>query len=279
MPRIATNGINLHYLDHNPGALGLPLVLLPGLTSNAYVFDGLVTAGLARARRVLALDLRGRGGSDKPGTGYSMAEHAADVVGLLEGLGLEKVVLGGHSFGAWLSLYIAAHYPERVAKLLIIDAAARLHPDVRKLIQPSIDRLGVALPSWDAYLEAMRAAPHFAGWWDEAIESYFRADVEVRADGSVIPRSQRAHILQAVAAAQGEPWMEHLPRVTQPALLLNAPGPYGPPGTPPVLPRKYAEETAALLANCRYVEVPGNHMTMMYGTGAARMVAEIEAFL
>ena len=165
------NNIQLHYLDH-PGA-DQPIVLMPGITANAHSFDGLVRAGLSPRFRVLALDLRGRGLSDKPATGYSMADHAADVVGLLDTLGFQQVVLGGHSFGALLTFYLAAHYPERVAKLVLIDAAASMHPRVRDLIKPSLDRLGKVVPSWDVFLQAMKQAPYFDGWWDPAIESYY----------------------------------------------------------------------------------------------------------
>ena len=73
---VQTNNIQLHYLSH-PGE-GPTLVLLPGLTANAHAFDGLIQAGLSPRYRVLALDLRGRGLTDKPTTGYSMADHAAD---------------------------------------------------------------------------------------------------------------------------------------------------------------------------------------------------------
>ena len=52
-----------------------------------------------------------------------MADHAADVVGLLDALGLDQVVLGGHYFGGMLALYMAAKYPERFSKLVIIDSA------------------------------------------------------------------------------------------------------------------------------------------------------------
>ena len=81
---VQINDIQLHYLDH-PGG-DPPLVLMPGLAANAHSFDGLIKAGLSPTLRVLALDLRGRGLSDKPDSGYSMADHAADVLGLLDAL-------------------------------------------------------------------------------------------------------------------------------------------------------------------------------------------------
>jgi len=76
-----------------------------------------------------------------------------------------------------------------------------------------------------------------------------------------------------------EPWHQHLAKIKQPAILLNALGGYGPPGTPPVLPYEQAQETVRALKNCRYFEVPGNHMTMLYGEGAKRMVEAITDFI
>ena len=271
------NNIRLHYLDH-PG--GEPtLVLMPGITANAHSFDGLIKAGLSPAFRVLALDLRGRGLSDKPESGYTMADHAADVLGLMDTLGFEKVVLGGHSFGALLTFYIAAHYPRRVEKLILLDAAASMHPRVRELLKPSLDRLGKVVSSWDVYLNAMKQAPYFENWWDPAIESYYRADVQINEDGTVQPRSRPENILEALDGVLAEPWHEHIAKIRQPAILFNALGPMGRAGAPPLLPYEQAQETVRALKDCRYVEVPGNHLTMVYGDGARRMVSAIMGFV
>jgi len=252
---------------------------MPGLTANAHSFDGLINAGLSPVLRVLALDLRGCGLSDKPESRYSMADHAADVLGLLDALKLQQIVLGGHSFGGLLALYMPARYPERVSKLVVIDAAGKMHPELREMIQPSVDRLGRVVPSWDAYLKSMKKMPFFQGWWDPTIESFYRADVEIRNDGTVKPRSRPEAITEAVDKAVNEDWAQHLCAIKQPMLLLNAPGSFGPPGTAPILPREQALETVNAVALGRYIEVPGNHMTMLYGEGAKRMVAEIIAFV
>jgi pimeloyl-ACP methyl ester carboxylesterase len=274
---IQTNSIQLHYLD-NPGEMP-PLVLMPGLTANAHSFDGLISAGLSPALRVLCLDLRGRGLSDKPECGYSMAVHAADVLGLMDALDLQHVMLGGHSYGGLLTLYMAANHPERISKLIIIDAAGSMHPQVRDLIKPSVDRLGNVWPSWDAYIAAMKKMPFYQDWWEPAIESYYRADVEIRADGTVKPRSRPEAIIEAVDSALCEDWPRHLAAVKQPMLLLNAPGAFGPPGAPPVLPREHALETVDAVRDGRYVKIPGNHMTMLFGEGAERIVNTITAFV
>lgn len=274
---IRTNRIQLHYLDY-PGEMP-PLVLMPGLTANAHSFDGLIAAGLSPAMRVLCLDLRGRGLSDKPDSGYSMAAHAADVLGLMDALNLQHAMLGGHSYGGLLTLYMAANYPERISKLIIIDAAGSMHPEVRDLIKPSVDRLGNVWPSWDAFIAAMKKMPFYQGWWEPAIEGYYRADVEIRGDGSVKPRSRHEAILEAVDSALCEDWPRHLAAISQPMLLLNAPGAFGPPGAPPVLPRDHAIETVEAVSDGQYVKIPGNHMTMLFGEGAVRIVDAITTFV
>ena len=138
----SANGIRIHLLDHLGGEP--PIVLLPGITANLHNFDGLIDAGLAPRFRVVGLDLRGRGLSDKPAQGYSIAEHAADVIGVLDALGLDRVVLGGHSFGALLTAYIAARQPERVSHTILIDIALTpADPRVGEAIRPSLERLAV----------------------------------------------------------------------------------------------------------------------------------------
>jgi pimeloyl-ACP methyl ester carboxylesterase len=274
---VKTNGIRLHYLDYQ--GTGPTLLLMPGLTANAHSFDGLVAKGLAAAVRLLAVDLRGRGLSDKPETGYTLAEHATDIIGLLDQLGLDKVILGGHSYGGLLGMYMADRYPERVEKLLVIDAAAEMHPDTRRLIQPAIERLGKPVSSWQTYLAAVKVMPFFYHWWDPLIERYFQADVEARPDGTVISRSKPEAIVEAVEYVLAEAWQDKLPQITQPTLLLNATGAYGLPGAPPLLPREQAIATVEKLSRGRYAEVTGNHITMLYGEGAQQIVKEIVKFI
>ena len=271
---IQTNDIQLHYLDH-PGKEP-PIVLLHGLTANAHSFDGLVRAGLPN--RLLAVDLRGRGLSEKPDSGYGLEDHAEDIIGLLDELGLDQVVLGGHSFGGLLTAYITAHYPERVSRCLLLDAGF-LHPQVRELIQPSLDRLGQTVPSWEIYRDAVQAAPYWQGYWDAEVEAFYRADVQIMEDGRVKARTRPEAIIEAIDHALSEPWPEHMGKVQQPALMLNAPGAIGPPGTLPILPYEMAQETMEALPNCKYIRIPGNHFTMLYGPNAAEIVDAISGFI
>jgi pimeloyl-ACP methyl ester carboxylesterase len=271
------SGVTIHYLDVPGGSP--PLVLLHGLSANAQCFGGLIRAGLSPLFRVIAPDLRGRGKTDKPPTGYTMADHARDVLALLDALGLERVIMAGHSFGGYLAIYIAVHYPERVEKLIVIDAAITLNPRVGELLKPSLDRLTRVSSSVDAYLAEARSAPHLNGFWDEDIEQYFRAEIQENSDGTAQSATSALAIGQALQGVASEPWLEWVKAVRQPTLLLNATGAYGPIGTPALVEPEYAKQTAAAFSNVRYVQVPGNHMTMVFGDAAPVVTAEIARFV
>ncbi len=75
--------------------------------------------------RVYAIDLPGHGRSDGPGR-TSIEEYAADVVGFLDGVGLERAILVGHSMGGAIAQTVALRYPERVAGLVLVGTGARL---------------------------------------------------------------------------------------------------------------------------------------------------------
>ncbi len=252
--------------------------MLPGLTANAHCFDGLAAAGLDD---FVAVDLRGRGRSAKPRTGYAIEDHARDVIDLMDELGIERVAVGGHSFGALVAVYLGARYPDRVDRLALLDVASGTvgNDAVMELIGPSLRRLGKALPSMDAHLAKMRSAPFWRGYWDEHVEAYMVADVEVRPDGTVMPRVRPDVVAQVMAAAVSENWPRLFGGVWQPALLVHAPGPFGPPGTSPIVLPEQAAVTVDELPNSRYVTVPGNHITMLFGDPATHVAAAITEFL
>lgn len=269
--------IRIHYLDFDGG--DPPVILLHGLSANANEFRGLVDAGLSPRFRVVTPDLRGRGRSDKPADGYSMCEHAEDVIALLDFLEIDQVIIGGHSFGGLLAIFMAAEFERRISKVVVIDAAIHMHPQVRELIKPSLDRLGQVLPSVGDYMLQMRGAPHVAGFWDDAIEDYFRAEIQENADGTAQSLTSAAAIAQALDGVQAEQWAELVSKVRQPVLLLNSTGEYGPPGSPPVVLAEDAIATSRAFADCKYVEIPGNHLTMVFGEPAVLIRREIESFV
>ena len=275
---VDTNGIRLHLLDH--GGDGPPLVLTHGLSANARFFDGLAAAGLAPACRVLSLDLRGRGLSDAPGAGYAMDDHAADLLGVLDALGLGRVRLGGHSFGGLLTLYVAAGAPERVERALVLDVPAEVDPSVLDQIGPSLSRLEQVYPSRAAYLEFVRSLPYFAGGgWDDDVAAFYDAEVQDLPDGTVRPRCRPDTIRQAVEGTFGPDWAAVAERVECPTLLLRTTGPFGPPGSGPIMTEDGARRTLARLRHGELVEAPGNHITFAFGARAEPVATALLAFL
>lgn len=271
-----TNGILLHAVDH--GGDGRLVVLAPGLSANARCFDALAAA-CTPDLRILALDLRGRGRSDAPEDDYTMEAHAADLLGVFDALGLERVVMGGHSFGGLLTYHLAAHHPERIERAVVMDAPARVHAGIMEQIRPSLARLEQTYPSVDGYLEAIRRMPFYDGWWDPRIEAYYRAELEQGEDGSWRPRSRPAHIAAAAEGTLDVDWPALVRTIAAPTLLVRATRPFGPPGSGPILPAEAAASTIDLLPDARLLEVDANHMTMLYAPAVDEVAAAMRAFV
>src|SRR5215203_7145676 len=97
-----------------------PLVCLHGITAQHRAFNA-AARHLGPSRGLVGVDLRGRGDSGKPESGYGLEAHAADVVRVLDHLGLESTVLAGHSMGAFVALKTALTYPDRVRSIVLLD--------------------------------------------------------------------------------------------------------------------------------------------------------------
>jgi pimeloyl-ACP methyl ester carboxylesterase len=97
-----------------------PVICLHGITAQHRAFSA-VARYLEASRGLVGVDLRGRGDSDKPESGYSLDAHAADVIRVLDHLGLQSAVLAGHSMGAFVALKTALTFPERVRALVLLD--------------------------------------------------------------------------------------------------------------------------------------------------------------
>jgi pimeloyl-ACP methyl ester carboxylesterase len=270
------NGLKHHYLDY--GGEGTPLLMLHSLSANAYIFHGLIAHGLAQTFRVIVPDLRGRGMSEKSLNGHTMETQSEDLIALLNKLGIEKIDVCGHSFGALLGTYFAANFPERVNRLIILDAAVELNPLTPFLISYSTNRLLRNYTSWDEYVNLVRHAP-FMTSWDAAMLPFLRADVEEDGNGFLKPRSSWIDVSMAAAhvfSISTQEWRKYFSKAYQPAMLIQATEPYAH-GQHIVTDQK-AIETLALMPNCEYIKVDGNHITMLYGTGAQQIVNSVKNF-
>jgi non-heme chloroperoxidase len=113
-------GMVLEVLDW--GGTGAPLVFLAGGGHSAHMYDGFAPRFAPRFR-VLAITRRGVGASANPLTGYDSASLAADIVAVLDSLGLSQATFVAHSFGGSELNMLATRYPARVERLVYLDAA------------------------------------------------------------------------------------------------------------------------------------------------------------
>ncbi len=202
---------------------GRPVFCVHGITANCRCWDVMANA-LSPKHRVLAMDLRGRGLSDKPDTGYSIAHHINDIRAVLDHLGLDKVALMGHSLGAFISLVFGATFPERVDRIILVDGGGKLSEEqmakVFKGIKPSLDRLGKVFPSFEEYIDMMKQAP-FLHPWSEAFDTYYQYEVE-EAEGGIRPRSRPEHIQEEAQNLGKVDVSEFYGKIQAPTLILRA---------------------------------------------------------
>jgi len=196
MQTVKGDGINIQTAQW-PGQ-GSTVLAVHGLTANCRCWD-VVADSLAPKHNVVALDLRGRGLSDKPAKGYSLDHHVADIKNVIKELKLPRVALMGHSLGAYIGLAFAYRHPELVERLILVDGGAQLSPaqwgKVGAGIKPSIDRLGQVFPSFQDYLNLVKQAP-FLKNFGPALETYFRYESEDLPEGGVRSRINPAHIVE-----------------------------------------------------------------------------------
>ena len=143
---VDVGGLGLRYLEWGDAA-ARPLVLLHTLQDCADNWDPLASQ-LSGGYRPIALDHRGHGESDwaEPGS-YEMADYVADVEGLVARLGLQEIVLIGHSAGGRSAIAYAAKHPEHVAALVAVDCDIDLSTP---LTSGESDHVEAASREWDS---------------------------------------------------------------------------------------------------------------------------------
>ena len=129
MPKTTVRGIQLHYLTVGRGR---DVVMLHGFLGNLAVWHLNIAPVLRNEFRITTYDLRGHGYSDVTASGYTTEDMARDLAELLDALAIERPLLVGHSFGADICLHFALLFPDRVDKLIAMEAGLAALVDQRK---------------------------------------------------------------------------------------------------------------------------------------------------
>ena len=127
MPYADLNGVRIYYEVHGEGE---PVIFLNGIlaTTASWAFQLPV---FSKEFKVILMDFRGQGNSDKPRTRYTMDMHVEDVRALLDHLGVDKVHVVGISYGAEVGMMFALKYPERVRSLVVACAVSHVDRPMR----------------------------------------------------------------------------------------------------------------------------------------------------
>jgi pimeloyl-ACP methyl ester carboxylesterase len=115
------DGLRLNYV-HGGAIDGAAVILLHGITDSSFSFSRVMPL-MPPGLRLIAPDQRGHGESDRPADGYTMDDFAGDVIGLMDGLGIARATLVGHSMGSFVARCVAERAPERVSRLVLLGTA------------------------------------------------------------------------------------------------------------------------------------------------------------
>ena len=133
--RATVNGVRLHYVV---GGQGTPIVLLPGWPETWWAYHK-VMPELAKKHRVIVVDIRGMGTSEKPVGGYDKKTMASDISELVKQLGFERVDIVGHDIGAMVAFSFAANHPSQARKVVLLDVG---HPSSHYAKLPLLPEAG-----------------------------------------------------------------------------------------------------------------------------------------
>lgn len=233
------NGTQLHYVQ---GGKGPTLVLLPGWPETWWEFHKIMPT-LAAHYHVIAIDLRGMGGSSKPQSGYDKKTMAEDIYQLVHRLGYDKVDIAGHDIGSMVAFSFAANHPEATLKLALLDIP---HPDeiiMEFRMLPELGKFGTKIddehpgyPWWFAFHQ-VKGLPEEILKGRFPIYQSFLIDYLTKDSKSIGPRDRAVYAAaysSPDAIRAGDAWYQAFPqdvvdskaykKLEMPVLGLGAPG-------------------------------------------------------
>ena len=254
-----SDGTMIRYLDWGPSdpgdAVGPPLILIHATGFLAALWRPIAERLSARFR-VVALDQRGHGESDKPPDGYRFDVLADDLQRLIEALALESPIAAGHSSGGTTIVVHAARHPAVIRRAVLIEPilpSAAWFKDsgserASNTMAEGARKRRAVWPSRDELFDTYRTRPAFQTWQEETLRLYVDEGTRMREDGQVellCPPELEAQFFEAVADVDSP---SLLPKLTCPTLVLW--------GEESHLRERMAETATDALPNAHTITVP-----------------------
>lgn len=245
MPVIKANGINIYYETRGTGT---PLMLINGWGGNLDSWSGKMIDLLAERHRIIMMDNRGTGRSNKPDTPYTMDMMAADAKGVLDALRIEKTHVMGFSMGGAITQTFGINYPETVLSLIICGASAGRDNSVSSDPKVQMDLALIANPLPEMTVRDVTVKLLYLLYSKEYVEEHLEELVhdETYSD---YPTPSFALMNQSHAISTLNSY-SHLPELKVPVLVLT--------GDEDVLvPPENSEKIASQISCSELVVIPG----------------------
>ena len=220
----AIGELQVRYLEWRPSGEvhGAPILALHGLASSANWYERLA-ARLSRNHSIVAPDQRGHGQTTQAARGYDWHTLASDAIRFLDHLGLERVALLGHSWGGNVAINVAARFPERISKLVMIDGGfldGHLLPDASwEVFQNRYAPRNVSGTRRE-FLD--RISQQLGDCWDDDLERIVLTMVYEDEEGQIQDILRPPNHAQVLEAMWGEPPSVTLPNIQCPTLIVPA---------------------------------------------------------
>ncbi len=211
--------VRIAYMDVAPTgpANGRTVVLLHGASYYGWYWEHTINALTEAGYRAIAIDRLGWGKSSKPIIPYDVNLHASNVNAIIEHLGIEQIVIAGHSLGGRLASNFAHIYPDKVTHLVMVNPIALNDSDRgRPWTAPTG---GAAEPELQAHYESnlRLGQPRIANWKPEYMEH-----VRIRYGQALSSEFHRLNLVRAMnSSLTAQPVDAYWPDITVPALLIG----------------------------------------------------------
>jgi len=265
--RLQTDGLDLRL--HEWGAEGEPgVLLLHSLAAHGHWWDW-VASQLRDRYHVIALDLRGHGGSEwaPPGPGgYTFDDYVGDVAAVIDVLGWQRPIVMGHSLGGYLAALLASTHPDRVGAVVIADIMTGFNDELSARAARQAQRPGPEFANPAEAGARFRLAPPETTASADALHHLGMTAVVERRPGVWEYAFDRRVFLHPPP----DPW-PFLPRVACPMLVARG-------ESSPVMTREAAERVAGAVPRATVVELPGTFHHLIVDDPAG-FVARVDAWL
>lgn len=258
------------------------VLLVHGVTASHLAWPFVVDA--LPGVRAIAPDLRGRGRSNGITGPAGLRAHADDLAATLDALGIDRIVVVGHSMGAFVSVVFAHLHPDRVSRLVLVDgglpldAPTGLDADalVAAILGPTATRLSMRFTDAADYRTFWDAHPAFRDAWTPELEAYLAYDLVEAGDGALRPATSYATTVDdTIDMNTGTALPDALAALRHPTRLLTVPrglqneepGLYGP---------QHLERVLSDAPGVQHTRVGAfNHYTIVMSPDGAEVVAAV----